>query len=217
MARPRSVPEEEALHRALLLFWTKGYDRTSISDLGHAIGVGPSSIYNAFGSKAEFFERALDLYVEAYTSFVRDAIDQVGELGAEGAIRKLMREAALLYTTPGLPPGCAMLQGGGAGGSEDSEGGAIARKARGALEAALRKLLRSAPDSDRLTSPTPVLARFLLGVMRGLAQLACDGASRRQLLQVAEHAAATCVATREQLHRVDQTARTGQPDHELIP
>ena len=41
MARPRTLPKEESLERALQLFWHKGYDRTSIADLGNALGVDP--------------------------------------------------------------------------------------------------------------------------------------------------------------------------------
>ncbi len=68
MPRPRTVPEEQAIQRALFLFWEKGYDRTSMSDLSRAIGVGPSSIYNAFGSKVELFRRAITHYVETHAA-----------------------------------------------------------------------------------------------------------------------------------------------------
>lgn len=43
-------------------FWERGYDGTSMQDLSEATGLGPQSLYGAFGNKHELFLRALDSY-----------------------------------------------------------------------------------------------------------------------------------------------------------
>ncbi len=196
MARPRSIPEEEVLEHALKLFWAKGYDRTSIADLSSAIGLGPSSIYNTFGSKEALFQRALERYVATHACFVQEVVATVEERGAETSIRTLLRRAARLYSSRDNPPGCAMLQGGGGGGSEDAEGARIARQFRLALEESLRGIFKKARADESLSASPKLLAKLVLGGMRGLAQLACDGTSRRDLLALADHIGASCFKTR---------------------
>ncbi|MBT8155744.1 TetR/AcrR family transcriptional regulator [Epibacterium ulvae] len=54
----------EALRKALVLFWEKGFHGTSIKDLEHHLSMHPGSIYAAFGSKAGLYCRALELYAD---------------------------------------------------------------------------------------------------------------------------------------------------------
>jgi len=64
MARPREFDETEALDRAMVVFWKKGYQNTSLDDLLDAMGIQRGSFYNTFGSKKETYLRALDRYIE---------------------------------------------------------------------------------------------------------------------------------------------------------
>ena len=52
----------EVLQKALDLFWAKGFQGTSMKDLGAALGMHPGSIYAAFGSKEKLFEESLERY-----------------------------------------------------------------------------------------------------------------------------------------------------------
>ena len=76
LGRPRAFDIDIALDRALGLFWEKGYEGTSLSDLTKAIGINRPSLYAAFGNKETFFRKALDRYVEKTVAFVLDAIDE---------------------------------------------------------------------------------------------------------------------------------------------
>lgn len=62
MARPREFDEEQALTRAMEVFWKKGYRNTSLDDLLDAMGIQRGSFYNTFGSKKETYLRAIDRY-----------------------------------------------------------------------------------------------------------------------------------------------------------
>ena len=46
-------------------FWAAGYAATSVRDLGHAMGLGQASVYNAFGDKRTLFTQCLDRYLDA--------------------------------------------------------------------------------------------------------------------------------------------------------
>ena len=64
MARPREFNEDEALGRAMEVFWKKGYEKTSLDDLLEGMGIQRGSFYNTFGSKRETYLRALRRYVD---------------------------------------------------------------------------------------------------------------------------------------------------------
>ncbi len=62
MGRSKSFEPEQALGAMLQVFWRKGYEGTSISDLEEATQLNKRSLYNAFGNKAEIFDAVLDAY-----------------------------------------------------------------------------------------------------------------------------------------------------------
>ena len=67
--RPRSFDRDAALGRAMEVFWTKGFEGTSINDLTEAMGINPPSLYAAFGDKERLFIEAIERYQAA-----RDAL-----------------------------------------------------------------------------------------------------------------------------------------------
>jgi TetR/AcrR family transcriptional regulator, transcriptional repressor for nem operon len=62
MARPKAFDEERALDHAVDCFWSRGYEATSVRDLGEAMGIGGASLYNAYGDKRALFVRCLEHY-----------------------------------------------------------------------------------------------------------------------------------------------------------
>ena len=76
LGRPRAFDIEKALERALRVFWEKGYEGSSLSDLTEAMGINRPSLYAAFGNKEALFRKALDRYVERTMAFVRNAINE---------------------------------------------------------------------------------------------------------------------------------------------
>ncbi|MCP3168521.1 TetR/AcrR family transcriptional regulator [Myxococcus qinghaiensis] len=64
MARTRAFDETEAVRKALGVFWSRGYEATSLADLEVATGLNRSSLYQAFESKRALFARAVALYLQ---------------------------------------------------------------------------------------------------------------------------------------------------------
>ncbi|PGX89398.1 TetR family transcriptional regulator, partial [Bacillus cereus] len=62
MGRNISFNKEHALNKAMYLFWEKGYDATSISDLIETMGISRSTLYSSFGDKDELFKQVLEQY-----------------------------------------------------------------------------------------------------------------------------------------------------------
>lgn len=62
MARQLEFDRDEALQRAMELFWAKGYEATTLNDLLAHTGIQRQSLYNAFGNKHELYLEALERY-----------------------------------------------------------------------------------------------------------------------------------------------------------
>lgn len=62
MPRPKEFNPDEALEKAMQVFWHKGYQATSMEDLLTAMNLNRGSLYATFGDKRELFLKAMDLY-----------------------------------------------------------------------------------------------------------------------------------------------------------
>ena len=91
MARPREFDEREVVGQALEVFWSQGYQATSVQDLVNATGLERGSLYGAFGDKRGLFTSCLDAYMaHAHARF--DAMVGAAEDPAEG-LRAFVRAA----------------------------------------------------------------------------------------------------------------------------
>ncbi|KUM81183.1 TetR/AcrR family transcriptional regulator [Streptomyces curacoi] len=96
MARTKEFDPDAALQSALELFWQRGYEATSMSDLVEHLGVGRASLYATFGNKHELYLKALDRYERAgFTPIVRE-LSQPGPAlpSVRSVVRRYATEAA---------------------------------------------------------------------------------------------------------------------------
>ena len=188
--RPRSFDIDRALDRALQVFWRKGYEGASLSDLTKAVGVNRPSLYAAFGDKEALFRKALHRYLHGPAAYTQEALK---ELTARAVVERLLRGAADLNTSPRNPGGCLTVQGALAcGEAVDSIRQELAAH-RAAGEAALRRRFqRAKSEGDLPATANPAdLARYVATVIYGMAVQAAGGASRNQLQRVVEMALRT--------------------------
>src|SRR6478672_4047067 len=106
--RPRAFDPEEALETALRLFWQKGYEGASLSDLTEAMGINRPSLYAAFGNKEELFRKAFDRYAAGPASFWGEALKAPT---ARAVAEQLLRGCVAAQTDPEGPKGCLAVQG----------------------------------------------------------------------------------------------------------
>ena len=148
MGRPRSFDTHKALDRALQVFWRKGYEGTSLSDLTAAMGINRPSLYAAFGDKEALFRKALDRYQEGPAGYVREALR---EPTARGVVERLFRDTASgLNGGADNPRGCLFVRGALACGSgaERVRQELVSRRAAG--ETALRRRFQRAKSEGDL-------------------------------------------------------------------
>jgi TetR/AcrR family transcriptional repressor of nem operon len=107
MARKRQFDERQALVAAMLVFWEKGYEGTSIQDLEDAMQLGRTSIYNAFGNKRALFERVLNCYKESVMAALLDEMDRAPTI-REG-VRHLLNGALDIHFDESHPGGCLVV------------------------------------------------------------------------------------------------------------
>jgi TetR/AcrR family transcriptional regulator, transcriptional repressor for nem operon len=98
MARTKEFDPEAALQAALELFWSRGYEATSMADLVGHLGIGRASLYATFGGKRELYLKALDRYTETYDAAVLAELSQPGP--ALPAVRALVRRFAAEAAAP---------------------------------------------------------------------------------------------------------------------
>ncbi|MGN8646667.1 TetR/AcrR family transcriptional regulator [Gracilibacillus sp. HCP3S3_G5_1] len=190
MGRNREFDVEQALEAALCVFWRKGYEATSYTDLTQATGVERPALYSAFGNKEALFRRVLERYYEHYHDFFPAALELPT---SREVVASIFRGAAELQTRYPDKKGCLYVHGDLAG-SDDAE--PIRRSlidARAEGEASLRDRFERAKQEGDLpeTANCAVLATFVMAVLHGMAVQAKAGVSRNMLEAVAEQALST--------------------------
>lgn len=183
--RPREFNADVALDRALVVFWKKGYEGASLSDLTRAMRINRPSLYAAFGSKEELFSKVIDKYTNGPGSYVTDALK---EPTARGFIEKLLFGAASVLGSPDHPSGCLLVQGALACGDDRKSvrDGLLTKRAEG--ESVIRGRLQQFVSSGELGNHTNAadLARFITTIIYGMSVQAAGGASGPSLKRVAE-------------------------------
>jgi AcrR family transcriptional regulator len=184
MGRPREFCLNGALARALDVFWRRGYEGASLTDLTEAMGITRPSLYAAYGNKEELFRKALDLYDATYLGFTREALN---EPTARAVAERLLNGYAEVATDTEHPPGCPGTNGVLACSAAAEPVKQELVKRRTILEAALRRRLEKAkasgdlPDNARPSD----LARFIMTIALGMTVQASSGATRQSLQRVA--------------------------------
>jgi AcrR family transcriptional regulator len=185
--RPRGFDQDEALERAMHVFWRKGFEGSSLNDLTAAMGIQPASLYQAFGNKRALFEKALARYLAGPVAFVHDALN---EPRAYAVADHILRRTAEFLTEARSRRGCMTIQAALAGGVE---GEPIRRKLialRVKEQDALRRRFERAKSEGDLPSDADAadLAQFVTAIYQGMTVQAINGASREDLLRLSDTA-----------------------------
>jgi AcrR family transcriptional regulator len=184
--RPREFDIEQALDRALEVFWRNGYEGASIASLTAAMGISPPSLYAAFGNKEGLFRRALDRYVaRRRTEYWNDALAQPT---ARRMLEHLLYESADFLTEKCNPPGCLLVRGALACSETAVPIAKELASRRSEGEALIRARLKAAREAGELPPglEPDAFARYIMTVLEGMSVRAAAGASRKELHKVAK-------------------------------
>lgn len=189
--RPREFDPDEALDKAMMVFWQEGFEGASLTDLTEAMGISRPSLYAAFGNKEELFRRALLRYVETGPAAEHRAA--LAEPTSRAVVGRLLRYKAESLTDPCHPLGCMVVRGEfSCGGAEQSIKDELAALRCSGETALAERFERAKAEGDLPRSSDPAaLAQYVMVLIQGMSVQASSGATREQLLGVAEMALAS--------------------------
>jgi AcrR family transcriptional regulator len=179
--RPRAFDPGKALDRAMQVFWRKGFQGTSLSDLTEAMGINPPSLYATFGNKTALFRTALDRYFKGPSIY---AVEALQEPTARKTVERMFRGVIELLTNPKTPTTCMWVHG--AFSCDDD----TLQKEFSAQRAAQWEMLRTrfqravAEGDLPINADVRALASFVQTVITGMTVQATTGATHEDLLRV---------------------------------
>jgi AcrR family transcriptional regulator len=180
--RPRTFDPDVALRQALDLFWERGYEGTSLSDLAEAMGIASASIYACFGNKEELFRQVMGLYGATSGEPPRRALRE--QPTAREAIHGMLRATADQITRPDAAHYCMLILAAPTGAVENHAVREFLADRRRDMHATIRdRLARGVTEGDLAAAPERLeaIARFYTTVVQGLSIQARDGATRAEL------------------------------------
>lgn len=185
MGRPRAFDLDQALDRALQVFWRQGYEGASVADLTQAMGISPPSLYAAFGNKEGLFRKALERYLAERTRFWDEALTAPT---ARAMIERLLRGTADFMTDACNPPGCLLVRGTVACSdmAQDIHQELVALRKQ--AEHSVWKRLEAAKATGELPADIDpcAFAGYIATVLEGMSVHAAGGASREDMHKVVD-------------------------------
>jgi AcrR family transcriptional regulator len=183
--RPREFCVEQALAQALRLFWERGYEGTSLTDLTDAMHITRPSLYAAFGNKESLFRKALDLYEREKLSYIRRALEQptarqVAETMLRGSVDNVMSSDE--------PHGCiGVITSVACGPESQSVREEVVKRGEAGKRALTERFVRAQEEGDLPPHVDPEgLMRVLIAMLQGISVQASQGASREDLERLVE-------------------------------
>ena len=170
MGRPCEFDQDEALERAMGVFWRQGYEGASLDDLCEAMGIGRQSLYNAYGDKRALFLRCLRRYNERNEVALREHL---------GSVRPVQRAFGALFEQTLAQPdekkrmGCFSINTGMELAPRDVEVGDLIARGQRMLEDVFIEALEAGRARKELPprADCQALGRFLVGTLLGVTVL----------------------------------------------
>lgn len=179
VGRPLEFDPDKALDAAVQVFWGRGYEATSLSDLLVAMDLSKSSLYQAFGSKQALFERCLARYTDELSARMRAALGEA--TSGRRFIEETFQAVARTARRPAGEKGCLIANSATELGQREP---ALAAPVASGLDRFGRvfreAVVRAQADGEIPKGADPAdLASYLVASMNGLRTMIKAGADRR--------------------------------------
>src|SRR5258708_9641441 len=187
MARQKEFERDEALGRAMRLFWMQGYAATSTEALLKTMGISRQSMYDTFGDKRTLYLEALQRYVaDSVGTLLRDL--HATDTPLDGIERALVSFASNAAREPG--PGCLGINAICEFGQTDTDLNALTETSERTLKRAFGNLLDNAKERGDIAADVDVrvATQFLISTLAGMKVSAKGGADARTLGDIARFA-----------------------------
>jgi TetR/AcrR family transcriptional repressor of nem operon len=183
MARTKEFDPEEALDRALDIFWRRGYEGTSLRDLLEGMDISRQSLYDTFGDKRSLFLKVLARYETLAMEGMIQLLEGKGTLTAVRGFAEYFLAEIILDADRGS---CLMASTAIEVGRADPEIQTVVKTYFGRVEAAIHAVLANAMEAGQIAEDRDLraLARHLVNALHGLGIMGRAGHSRPALRQM---------------------------------
>ncbi len=185
MAGRKQFDMDEALRRAMHVFWRWGYSEASIERLTEATSLGRGSLYGTFGDKSALFRRSLARYAETYEPLYQRALSGPNP-SPSATVAAFLQVTLNRIADPAVPDGCLLTGSITQLPALDTQSQAMVREMVDQVRATLEQALLAAGADEREVAE---LALCALATNTSLAVLSRAGLSGQELATVAAAAA----------------------------
>lgn len=184
--RPRSFDKDEALKKAMYVFWEKGYEGTTMADLIESIGMKAPSIYAAFGNKDAIFKEVVAHYLPIVADGQLATLNKTSDIFE--AVEKTLNECVRLFTSSDNPHTCLIMTAAINASPEHQEHVEALRALRKDYKKNWEnRFFRAQKEGQLKSNLTPQqLAEYYVTVIQGMALSAKDGAKEESLAKTKE-------------------------------
>ncbi|MGW5575168.1 TetR/AcrR family transcriptional regulator [Nocardia thailandica] len=171
------------MSKAQAVFWAKGYEAASVTDLCAATGLKPGSLYAAFESKAGLFDQVVELYQKAAARAYID--DAMGASTVDELVHRWLTGVVYFVTGTTTPHGCLLVRSSHL--CEEPVASALRARYRIGEAALIERIDRAVADGDLSGHVRPqMVVRFIMTLAQGIAVEAAMGVERGELLEMVE-------------------------------
>lgn len=187
--RNRSFDKNEALHKAMTVFWKNGYTGTSLSELTYAMDINKPSLYSAFGNKEALFNQTIKLYLHEYGQEHASHLF-IGNLTTYEKIKNYLTSIATMVSNENLPKGCYICLT-----TAELAGDCLPESASHVIETINQQtklgliefFKNEIKAGNKLNTDDPItMANYILTLQFGLAIAGRNGSSLEELKKIVE-------------------------------
>lgn len=183
--RPLGFNKPAALEAAMLLFWERGFEGTSMADLTQAMGISASSVYAAFGDKQSLFAHTVDRYLRTRVNYVTDALEKPT---LKEVVRALFDGTVTFLTSTGHPSTCMTLVGAMGTSADAAPARDLMTEIRRQHEVVMRERFLEAKKIGDFPEGLNVddYTRYISTLIKGLSIQAVNGSTKSELKRTAQ-------------------------------
>ena len=181
MARTKEFNEDQALDKAIEIFWHKGYNGTSAQDLVTHLGLSRSSLYDTFGDKQKLFAQSLQRYQKNAQKQIVELFDQSENI--KETLHDIFKQAVIESLEDRITKGCFMVNSSVELAMHDEEIAKIVKNNSQVMEQVFTNAVQKGQDSGAIlkANSAKVLARFIFNNYSGIRVLARSGERDKQV------------------------------------
>lgn len=181
MARTKEFNEDQALDKAIEIFWHKGYNGTSAQDLVTHLSLSRSSLYDTFGDKQKLFVKSLQRYQQQNEESLKLLFENAENI--KTALTEIFKQAVVESLQDRITKGCFMVNSAVELAMHDPEIGKIVHDNQKSVEEVFYQAIKKGQESGQISDKQEArsLARFIFNNYSGIRVLARAGERDKQV------------------------------------